>query len=369
MNDGVILSGDFSEIRLPTLLMSLYRDRETGVLALEEGGIRKALYIKDGQVVYATSSDPDDRLGESLLRRGLITLAQYEDASGQVLQGNKQGRALVDMGAITPSDLVESVTQQLYDIMFSLFGFRSGTYSLELAPFSTLEMITIAIDIPAVIFKGMSRQIAWSQMRPVVGNPSLRLRTRAELPAFVANLDITGDEEHLLHIAREGMAVSSLLEASYLSQFETLRTLWIFLTLGLMEREDPANRGRAAAAQPEALIEQYNELYSYVYYQLPVPPNQDGGLDAMMMELSRAHPVLAAHQTDLARFGRLDVDQALVSLRAVPEANREGALQAFLEEALYALVLEADRRLPQARREALHAHIRHLAGTSQGVES
>ena len=63
MSDGVLLTGDLSEIRLPTLLMSLYKDKETGVLTLEDERFKKALYIKEGRVVYATTTDPDERLG------------------------------------------------------------------------------------------------------------------------------------------------------------------------------------------------------------------------------------------------------------------------------------------------------------------
>ena len=127
MSDGVLLSGDLSEIRLPTLLMSLYRDKETGVLTLEDERFTKALYIKEGRVVYATTTDPDERLGECLLRRGIITLQQYDQSMNEVLLGRKQGRALVDMGALTSSELLDGVTQQLYDVIFSLF--QSGLLS------------------------------------------------------------------------------------------------------------------------------------------------------------------------------------------------------------------------------------------------
>ena len=368
MNEGVVLSGDLTEIRLPTLLMSLYRDRETGVLTLEDSRYKKALYIKEGQVVYATSSDLDERLGECLLRRGIITLQQYEASVEELILGRQQGRALVDMGAITPSELVESVTQQLYDVMFSLFHFKTGTYTLELAPFSTLEMITIAIDIPSVIYKGMSRKTSWNEMRPMVGNPSFRLRTAVDQPAFVADLELNPDHEHLLRIARGGLPISSILEASYLSQFDTLRALWIFLTLGLMEREDPKTKARYEAAQhAETVIERYNEVYTFLYHQLA--PDNLNNLELMIHDLAKSHPALAANQLDLARFGRLDVDQALVAVRTIPEAERMATLQSFLEEALYALVLECDRRLAPAKRVAVHDYIRRMAGPQGGGEA
>lgn len=366
MSDGVVLSGNLAEIRLPTLLMSLYRDRETGVLTLEDDRFKKALYIKEGMVVYATTTDPDERFGEAMLRRGSITLQQYEDSLDYVAQGRQQGRALVDMGALTPMELVEGVTQQLYDIIHSLFEYRTGTYTLELAPFSTREMITLGLEIPAVIFRGMCRQTAWSQMRPMVGNPALRLRTCTSPPPYLSDLDLNADQEHVLRICREGLPVTSILEASYLPQFETLRLLWVFLTLGLMEREDPAHRAKPdAALEPEALVEQYNDVYAFIHHHLSGAGVGAEELQPLMESLAQASPVLAANQSDLARFGRLDVDAVLFSLRAIPEAQRPQALQGFLEEALYALALEADRRLPADRRGAVRDYIRRQAGSGE----
>lgn len=367
MSDGILLSGDLDEIRLPTLLMSLYRDRETGVLTLEDERFKKALYIKDGRVVYATTSDPDERLGECLLLRGIINLQQYDKSVNEVLLGRQQGRALVDMGALSSSELLEGVTQQLDDVIFSLFQFRTGTYTLELAPFSTLEMVTLAIEIPAVIFKGMCRLTAWSQMRSMVGSPDLRFRTCMVQPPFVADLELNEDQEHLLQICREGLPVESILEASYLPQFETLRILWAFLTLGLMEREDPRRKPTVdPALQPEALVEQYNDVYAFIHHHLIASGVSEGDLAPLCEGLALSYPIMGTDQSDLLRFGRLDVDAILFALRALPEPERPQILQAFLEEALYAMVLEADRRLSREKREAVKAYIRRKADSSQG---
>lgn len=178
MDERIILTGNLSEIRLPTLLMSLYRDRETGLLALSDGMFTKTLYIREGTVVYATSTNPDDRLGECLLRRGAISVKQFLESVALLHRGRRQGEILLDMGALPPESLVESVTQQLYDIVFSLFDIRSGTYTLELTSFSTVELITLSLEIPQVVFNGMQRVVTWSPMP----RPSASPRTGCGAP-------------------------------------------------------------------------------------------------------------------------------------------------------------------------------------------
>lgn len=356
MSDELTLTGDLSEIHLPVLLMSLYREKETGVLRVEDGPFLKTLYIRDGNVVFATSSDPDERLGECLLRRGVITVAQYLESARRIAPGRRQGEILVDMGAITPDDLVEGVSQQLYDIIFSLLQSGSGAYSLRLEPFSTEEMITISIPLPVLLFRGMERVTRWSRILPSVGEPETRLRRVAALPSFYQALELTPDQEHVLTLCGDGITISALLDASYLNPFETYRVLWIGVTLGLVEREGSPGQGDAGASwNPERVIEHYNDLFAYAHHALG-PHAEAAGREAL--EIVRpAYPALAEGQEELASYGRMDVDRLLAAQRAIAEAQRPAVLQAFLDEVLYAMAFVAEQRLESSASAAFRSYI------------
>lgn len=359
MTDGLTLSGDLSEIHLPTLLMSLYRERETGVLRVECGPYVKSLYMSDGDVVFASSNDPDDRLGECLLRRGVITVGQYLESARRIAPGHRQGEILVDMGALTPDDLVEGVSQQLYDIIFSLIPLTAGGYSLSLEGYSTEDLITLSVSLPVLLFRGMERVKRWSIMHPVVGGTETRLRRAAGLPPFYQKLDLTAEQEHVLSLCGQGLPISALMDASYLNPFETYRMLWIGLTLGLVEREGKAAEGSPAPAwNAEQVIEHYNDLFAYLHRALG-PAAPEAAREALAIA-GPAHPDLSANQGDLATCGRADVDRLLAALRALPEASRHASLKAFLDEVLYALTFVAEPKLtPEAAagfREYLRAH-------------
>jgi hypothetical protein len=53
----------------------MVRHRQTGLLRFSRGSTAKTAYLIEGRLIFATSTDPDDRLGEMLLRKGLITYA------------------------------------------------------------------------------------------------------------------------------------------------------------------------------------------------------------------------------------------------------------------------------------------------------
>ena len=274
----------------------------------------------------------------------------------------------MDIGALTPSDLVEGVTQQLYDVIFSLFHYRTGTYALELAPFSTLEMVTLAIEIPAVIFMGMCRRDGLESDAALVGVPGLRLRTCLLQPRLRGGpgTDTRTRSTSFESAARGCRWSPSWKRATCPSSRRSVScgssspsASWSARTRGARPHVD-------AGLQPEALVDQYNDVYAFIHHHLMAAGVREQELAPLGDGLASAHPILGSNQSDLVHFGRLDVDALLFALRAIPEPDRPQSLQAFLEEALYALVLEADRRLPQGQRDAVKAYIRRKADSSQG---
>src|SRR5262245_33816857 len=83
--------GSLAERDFPELIHDLHRQRWTGVLTLTHVGIGKSVLVQEGRLVFASSSSPDDRLGELLLRRGRVTLRQFVDAGKAVGPGKRLG--------------------------------------------------------------------------------------------------------------------------------------------------------------------------------------------------------------------------------------------------------------------------------------
>jgi uncharacterized protein DUF4388 len=99
------LKGQVSDLPIAEVLQHLRLARATGILSLISGGARKALYVKDGRVVFASSNLPNDRLGEILIREGKITVEEYDTSIKAISKGKRQGKVLVEMGALRPKDL------------------------------------------------------------------------------------------------------------------------------------------------------------------------------------------------------------------------------------------------------------------------
>ncbi len=62
------IAGRLEGVGVPKLIWDVCRRNKSGVLHLGQGAIRRTLSIQAGRITFATSSNPNDRLGESLLR-------------------------------------------------------------------------------------------------------------------------------------------------------------------------------------------------------------------------------------------------------------------------------------------------------------
>jgi hypothetical protein len=63
-----------------------------------------------------------------LLRKGLISYRDLEESVRGIRAGRRQGTILVERGAIRSRDLVQGVTEQVQEIVYSLFLWQDGLY-------------------------------------------------------------------------------------------------------------------------------------------------------------------------------------------------------------------------------------------------
>ena len=151
------LKGQISELPLPDILQQLRQARASGILSLVSGGARKAVYLSEGRVVFASSNLPNDRLGEILIHEGKITVEEYETSIKAISKGKRQGKALVEMGALSPKDLWEGVQFQVKEIVYSVFQWDEGQFHFEESSLPEKERITVDLDIRDLILAGLRR--------------------------------------------------------------------------------------------------------------------------------------------------------------------------------------------------------------------
>src|SRR5216684_1551535 len=153
-----ILQGDLSRIQLPDVLSFLAMIRGSGKLVLRHDDLERTIHWKDGEIVFATSNSNEQSLGQFLLRNGKITQEQYEESAQRVGPNMRHGKALVQMGAISPNDLWWGLKNQALEIIYSLFTWNEGSFSfVEAAEEVLSERIALSINTSSAIMEGIRR--------------------------------------------------------------------------------------------------------------------------------------------------------------------------------------------------------------------
>ncbi len=236
-------AGRLEGMSLPDLLWALCKGERTGVLHVETAGTRRTIYFFEGQIVFATSSDPDDRLGERLLREGLISLEQLAEAAKSLTTGKRLGSLLMEAGRLTGEQLVACVLSQVEAIILELFDCEEGEYRFEEGALPTHEVITLEMKTSELLLRGIRTIRSFSRIRNSVGAPHTIYGLAAEGEELLEGLELSAGEELLLeHLANGEQTVEGLCREVFLSNFEIYQTLWGLKILGVVrEREGLAN--------------------------------------------------------------------------------------------------------------------------------
>jgi Domain of unknown function (DUF4388) len=228
-------AGRLDDQDFPEIVQQLGQQRWTGVLRLQRDGERIGITMDGGRLVFASTSNPDYRLGPRLLRRGVITLQQMEEAVRRQPPDKRFGTVLVEMGFMAPKELVHGVTDQTRDIILLAFHWTSGDYRLEPGP-AAGEAITLDMSTPQLILDGVSQIEAWGRVERGSGGLAARYAPVPGSEGLFKQLTLDVDQAALLRSIKEVRDVESLLAKSMLNHFEACRTLWAFRVIGLVRR-------------------------------------------------------------------------------------------------------------------------------------
>jgi hypothetical protein len=269
-------TGSLEAHALPTVLRPLVREKKTGPLRLVRGRIAKTLYLSDGRLIFATSTDPDDRLGEMLLRKGLISYRSLEESVRAIKAGKRQGTLLVESGAIRSKDLVEGVTEQVQEIIYSVFRWEEGTFEFQEGDLPSREVIVLRMSTADLIMEAVRRMERWTRIRRGVGGLGQQYRLAADSASSMGDISLHKDEMDLIATLDGIMTIEEICAAARQSDFKVCRAVWGLWSAGVLDRvpqdaaplrqdktEPHAERMRGAAVGRE--IDGFNELHRFLF--------------------------------------------------------------------------------------------------------
>jgi hypothetical protein len=231
------LEGEITTQTIPNLIQMISQTGETGVFWVADDRMEKKVYFKDGQAIFAASNVPDDRLGALFLRKGLLsieTLAKSGEISFRT--GKRLGTVLVEFKCIRPEDLIEGVSEQVQNILLSIFDFIKGKYRFDMGELPTTEMIQLRISTGDIILQGVRRINSWSRIWQAVGDLDTSYRNTERIRGIMKEINLSLEEWTLLSVLDKPRTLRELCLASQMKDFDICKMLWAFQVLGIARR-------------------------------------------------------------------------------------------------------------------------------------
>jgi hypothetical protein len=378
-------AGSLSALTVPEVMQFVFTTIKSGVLLLSFGSEaerdaarsaaspdrlrRRTVYFREGQVVFASSSEPCDRLGPVLWRTGLCRWEDLERCGRLVKSGRPLGQVMVDEGVLTPAQLYAGVSHQVKEILLGAFLEPQGEFLFLEGPHDESNAVKLQERTRELLLEGMKRLDEAERLLAELGGREAVLARAVELPS--------GLGEHaarLLRAADGKRTFAELAVESGLGLLEALRQAAPLLAAGALVPAVFAPKPAAAAVAPARTpppgtlpvvgtpsraggpFETYRRIYRRVFAALrEVEPDALARLNGYFDRLSeKARPIFEAVRFD--EEGDVDVAQVLVNVTATGTykgaAAKARSLEA-LEDLLAFALFEVKNRLPKEQAELL----------------
>ncbi len=178
----LVLSADVSSFSLADILHLLHASSKSGFLFFEGGEHVKSVYLHRGEVIFATSNQKFDRLGECLVRSGAITPEQFAEALKAYTPACQFGKVLVERGFLTSRELWGAVKLQVEEIVRSLFSYGSGSVLFWEGEVRPDNVVRLSLPTRRLIAQGLKRRDDLLRFVALLEDPRVRVAIAGEAP-------------------------------------------------------------------------------------------------------------------------------------------------------------------------------------------
>lgn len=232
-------TGSLSQKPVLDLIVELYQGTVTGSLKLERAPLQKAVYFRDGQILFAASNDPKDQLASILVEEGKLGPDQMQVAQARVSPGNPLAKVLTELGYISQRELADAARIKVEKILTDLYTWSEGTYQ-----FATKSLPKGAIDLelstPQLIFASVRRIQDRGWILNVLGTLDAVLEPDGAIDQFISETKADEQAAEVLQHVDGVKSVTQIGALSTLGEFEVCKILAAGLAMGTLKKAGEA---------------------------------------------------------------------------------------------------------------------------------
>jgi tetratricopeptide (TPR) repeat protein len=231
------IRGSLREAGLPDVLQLLALGKKNGCLSVAHRQSFGYIYFDKGRICYASIVNRRDRLGDILLKNGLISQEQLEQAIGMQERApeTRLGELLVQHGMIARDELHRYIRHQIEEAVYFLFTWTAGTFNFEPDVSPDPADFQVAINVESLLLEGARRVDEWSEIEKRIPSVDLVFALDRERLTESA-VQLTADQETVASLVDGVRDVQQIVEDAGLGEFEVGKALFELATAGFLHR-------------------------------------------------------------------------------------------------------------------------------------
>ena len=245
---SLVIAGNIETTSIPEALQFAQQSGKDGEISFTFHDSVKKILFRRGDVVYATSTLGDDRLGAFLVAKGRIEKRTFGEI--QLLcdrEKKKFGRVLVERGILGSRELYEAVRDQVEAILMSLFTYSAGSFAFVAREIPPADNFRLPHPTNFYIMEGVRVSDELAEHTKVAQERDAVFRKTAKAASF----DRAGLDRDVLSMIDGTASVKELLSRSTWSELNTVQAIAKLLQEGAIERAEPG----MAELPVDALVE------------------------------------------------------------------------------------------------------------------
>ncbi len=358
-DDKVLMTGQLVEGGVVDLLSFFNMFRKSGLLHFILSGGNKILCFQNGEIVYATSTFPEEEIGEIL-----YSLGKFDR---ETLQGARQfangelplGKILINQDIITSKDLWAATRNQVETIVYNLFAFHEGSFVFVDTPLDEDQVVSLSMGTQNLVMEGLRR----------VDERAVYMQKVKSLDAIpVATGDTPNDldsvSQKMVALIQAGVgSVKELLRLSGSGEFDSIRLLSQLVERGIVTMEE------APTVAVEGVLGEVITIFNGVLVAMHSVVSAKnlqfrGEVSCFLRDLPQPFSYVF-RQTTLKEDGSVDGGRVLANLAGLEEGDKLRLLADSLSELVYMECIAARRELGAADSSVL---IKRVQEVSQRVQ-
>jgi hypothetical protein len=238
--------------------------QKTGMLIIKSKDRVKSVYFMKGEIVFASSNQPEDRLGYILYKTGKLTKEQWEYAEKKMSQNTRFGSVLLKNELISPKNLWWGVKYQIEEIVYSIFAISIGYFFFLEGAIPEGDLVRLSLNTQNMLMEGYRRLDEWKLIAQKIPSDETSIKLSSDMP----NVELTQNMQGIVNIIKGDMQISEIIRLTQLGRFHTYKILYTLLNAGIVEISGAKKQDKTldeTTIQILGIIKKYNNIFKKLF--------------------------------------------------------------------------------------------------------